>query len=185
MPYHRANRGLSHFIHVSSHPIHWVIVNSQFCLLTSSVTSLPWPYVIFPYFLKSLPFLKNCFFVLWPCRRACGILALDQGLNPCPSYFKHKVLATGLLGKSFPWFFPKSYILMSSRAATFGVPTSEEDSEGLQWARQDGDLAPDTGAWGGSPLSFWRNSPQWPPHISDALLWCPSWVAFAWLVRPS
>ena len=184
MHYHRAHRGLSHFIHVSSHPINWVIVNSRFYLLTSSVTSLPWPYVIFLYFFKSLPFKKKVF-VFWPCRRAYGILVLDQGSNPCPSHFKHKVLATGLLGKSFPWFSPESYMLMSSRAVTLGVPTSEEDSEGLQWGMQDGDLAPDTGAWGGSPLSFWRNSPQWPPHISDALLWSPSWVAFAWLVRPS
>lgn len=50
-------RPFSVFIHVSSHPIHWVIVNSRFYLLTSSVTSLPQPYIISPYFFfLSVPF---------------------------------------------------------------------------------------------------------------------------------
>ena len=41
------------------------------------------------------------FYFSWPCHTACGSLSSDQKWNPCPLHWKHGVLTTGLLGKSW------------------------------------------------------------------------------------
>ena len=46
------------------------------------------------------------FFYFWPCLAACRILFPNQGFNPCLLHWKHRVLTTGLQGKShFELFF--------------------------------------------------------------------------------
>ena len=66
------------------------------------------------YFLSFFPSLSLCFFVccfLSHCG-ACRILVPNQGLNPHPLQQKHRVLTTGLSGKSLSFF-----LLINSKAA--------------------------------------------------------------------
>ena len=40
------------------------------------------------------------FLFSWLSHMACGMLVSQQELNPCPLHWKHRVLTTGLPGKS-------------------------------------------------------------------------------------
>ena len=42
---------------------------------------------------------------IWPCHVACGIIVPQQGLNPYPLQWKHRVLTTGQPGKSLNLYF--------------------------------------------------------------------------------
>ena len=44
-------------------------------------------------------------FAFWPCHAACGIFLPNQGWNQCPLQRLHRVLTTGLTGKSQGFFF--------------------------------------------------------------------------------
>ena len=75
-------------------------------VLLEKKSSMWWDWLEFYCFLN---ILKNLFIYLTAWGLSCGMLFLDQGLNPGPLHWEHRVLATGPPGKSLesycwgPW----------------------------------------------------------------------------------
>ena len=73
----------------------WITVTGSPFLTPSS----PMLQSLHPPVSNSLIFLS--FFFFWPPLAACGILLPQPGIEPMPLQWKHGVLTTGPLGKSF------------------------------------------------------------------------------------
>ena len=63
-------------------------------------------------------------FFFWPGCMACGILVPDQGSNPRPLLWKHRILTTGPPGKSWFWLYLECTLYFEQKIfvdSTWGV----------------------------------------------------------------